>query len=84
MQKMQSAASNKYKPEKYAGPVLLIRAEDSQSEKIPIPSLAWDKVAVDLTIQWVPGTHTSMMKLPNINRTSEVINKWTNTRNIFG
>lgn len=83
MQKIQSTALNKYKPGKYAGPVLLIRAEASQSQKNNVPSLFWDKVASDLTIQWVPGTHTSMMKLPHVNTTSQIINTWMDTRNIL-
>jgi len=76
LQKTQSFASKQYKPKNYEGPVLLIRASDSQWNDIDSKSLGWESIASNLELKSVSGTHFTIMKPPQVTQIVEIIEEW--------
>ena len=52
-----------YRPRRYDGDVVLVRAADGAATDGSDPTLGWSRcVAGKLTLEWVPGSHYSMVK----------------------
>jgi thioesterase domain-containing protein/acyl carrier protein len=60
-------ASERYRPESYAGPVTLFRARRiAEVYKHVGPKLGWDDLTPNLSIVEVPGDHDSLVLEPNV------------------
>jgi phthiocerol/phenolphthiocerol synthesis type-I polyketide synthase D len=66
--------AERYRPQPYAGPVLLLRAQDHHTLTTALDSryrrtdeaLGWDALCTDLSVLRVPGDHISMIDPPNV------------------
>jgi thioesterase domain-containing protein len=59
-------ASRSYKPDPYPGTLTLFRAQRQPPMGYGDPQLGWGKLAADIEIQPVPGTHTSLTSEPHV------------------
>lgn len=66
-QKVKAAemrARESYRPDRYAGPILLLRARiQKPGLKVP-PKLGWENLASNVVVIETPGTHFSMLEEP--------------------
>lgn len=64
-----------YKAEKYNGSVLLVKADDSTvASKNDNQHYNWNYYSTNMKSANVPGTHITMMKMPNVKQVADVIN----------
>ena len=57
-------AAQDYVPQPYAGELVLLQAKDGVAAHADEPTLGWHNLAQQVTFDWVPGDHMSMMRAP--------------------
>ncbi len=57
-------AAQTYVPQPYSGELVLLQAKDGVANQADDPTLGWHDLAQQVTFDWVPGDHMSMMRDP--------------------
>jgi len=66
LSKAHARASRAYSPQPYPGTVTLFRAKDQPRVGYRDPRLGWGKLAAEVEVQVVPGSHTSLIAEPHV------------------
>ena len=70
------AVARSYTPKRYEGRVVLFRAQGRTAEYGSNIKLGWDEVVDDVQVRVIPGSHLSIMQMPNVLTLAEELNKY--------
>jgi len=64
-----------YKPKEYLGKVTFFKAAEQLTDNLDHPVVAWEKLAIGVETEVVPGNHYSMIKEPHVDKLAGLLAK---------